>query len=88
MLPVAQAVVYRGVLIGPRKCLNHRGRRCNHRQAASGVRTVGGRLFQHQTGHTRETGAVQGDCRSLGVGRPGGHDRPLPPMEQAVVEVW
>ena len=51
-----------------------------------GGRAVGGRIFQHQPGRTRGPGAGRRDYRGIGRGGDGGHDRPLPPTEQAVVE--
>ena len=50
------------------------------------VRVAGGHQFQHQPIRTRGLVAGQGDYSSPGGGGPGGHERPLPPTAQAVVE--
>ena len=81
-------VVYCGVPIGPRRRVNHRGRRHRHRKSATANPTAGGRKFQHQPGQTIGPKAGQGDCSRPGIGGPGGHNRPLPHMEQAMVEGW
>ena len=83
-----QAVVYRGVLRGPRQCLNHRGRCRGHRQAAPWGRAAGGRRFQHQPGFTIGAGEGQDDRSGTGRRRLGRHERPIPPTAQSLVEVW
>ena len=81
-------MVYCGVLSGPRRRLENRGRCRFHRQAPLGGRAASGWRFQHRPGRTGGTGAGRGDHRGPVVGRYGGHDRPLTPTAQAMVEGW
>ena len=81
-------MVYHGVLHGPRRRLNHRGLRRGHQQAALGGSSAGGLQFQYQPGRTGGPVAGQGDCSGPSGVMPGGHERPLLPMAQAVVEGW
>ena len=75
-------------MIGPVQRLDHRGLRHSHQKVTPGGYAAGGWPFQHQPFCTRGMGAERGDCSGLGGGGPGGHDWPLYPTEQAVVEGW
>ena len=75
-----------GLYLGPRQRLDNRGCRRGHQIATPGGRAAGVWTFQHQPFRNRGLGAVRGYCSGYGGGGPGGHERPLPPTAQAVVE--
>ena len=77
---------YLGVLPGPIQSLKNRGRCCCHQPAAPGGHAAGGRKFQHQPGRTRGTRTGRGYCSGHGIEGTGGHERPLTPTAQDVVE--
>ena len=79
-------MVFCGVILGPRQRLGNRGRCRGHHPESPGGRTAGGWKFQYRPGRTRGMGEGQEYLSSNGVGETGGHERPLPPTAQAVVE--
>ena len=79
-------MVYRGVILGPRRHVDNREFCRVHQPADPGGRADSGRQFQHQPGCYRGPGAGGGGCGIHGGGGPGGHDRTLPLTAQSVVD--
>ena len=54
------AVAHSGLLLGTRRRLDNKGRRCGHQPAAPRGRATGGQRFQQRLGSARGAGAGRG----------------------------
>ena len=72
------AVACRGVIYHPQRCLDHRGRCCNHQESTLQGRYPVGRRSQYQFGGSRRHTAGRGHCVQACGGRTDGHGIALP----------